>query len=80
MMAETKQPLRVGSMIHGFANGYFGRDSYVCRRIEAEGRDWFVTRNLNGTVELISRSDADQIDDPDDRGYCCEEDEHHGQA
>jgi hypothetical protein len=64
------KPLHVGSAIHGFANGYFGRDSYACRVIEAEGRDWFVTRNTRGEVEFISKRDAAGIRDPEDRAHC----------
>jgi len=60
-------------MIHGFANGYFGRDSYACRRVEAVGADWIVTRNLNGEVELITRKDAESIRDINDRTHCSQE-------
>jgi hypothetical protein len=42
----------VGTVIHGFAFGAFGRDSYDCRRVEAIGADWIVTRNRRGEVEL----------------------------
>lgn len=59
---------RVGQVIHGFANGAFGRDSYSCRRVEAVGADWIVTRNKSGTVEFSS--DFDYIEDPEDRSYC----------
>lgn len=34
----------VGRVIHGYCNGYFGRDSYHDKRIEAEGYDWVVVR------------------------------------
>lgn len=60
----------VGDEIHGFANGVFGRDSYVCRVVEAVGPDWLVTRNKAGEVESISKVDADRIEDPQDRFYC----------
>lgn len=62
--------LHIGSVIHGYANGHFGRDSYDCRVIEAEGRDWFVTRNTVGRAEFITRADAAAIIDPSDRSYC----------
>lgn len=48
------RPLAVGDIIHGFANGAFGRDSYDCRIIEAVGPDWIVTRNKNGNVEFAA--------------------------
>lgn len=51
-------PLSVGDVIHGYAEGAFGRDSYNCRRVEAVGPDWIVTRSCLGTVELLG--------DPDD--------------
>ena len=35
---------RVGMMIYGHCNGYFGRDSYFPKRIEAIGEDWLVVR------------------------------------
>lgn len=65
--------LRVGSAIHGFANGFFGRDSYLCRVIEAEGSDWFVTRNVSGEAEFVAKRDAARIADPEDRAYCSPE-------
>ncbi len=44
----------VGSVIHGFAGGAFGRDSYACRRVESIGADWVLTRNTRGEVEMVS--------------------------
>jgi len=46
--------MKVGDVIHGFCGGYFGRDSYACRYIEAIGPDWIVTRNATGGVELVT--------------------------
>jgi hypothetical protein len=46
--------LKVGDVVHGFCGGYFGRDSFRCRRVEALGRDWLVTRNESGTVEFAT--------------------------
>lgn len=40
----TTHPLTPGDIIHGFANGVFGRDHYDCVRIEAVGPDWIVAR------------------------------------
>lgn len=37
----------VGSIIQGFAGGYFGRDSYEDRRVEAVGVDWVVARGVD---------------------------------
>ena len=34
----------VGTVLYGFCNGFFGRDSYDDKRIEAIGADWVVVR------------------------------------
>lgn len=34
----------IGSKLYGFCEGYFGRDSYNEKIIEAIGRDWVVVR------------------------------------
>lgn len=34
----------IGRTLKGFCNGYFGRDSYGDKVIEAEGSDWVVIR------------------------------------
>ena len=47
-------PLTPGDLIHGYAYGAFGRDSYDCRRIEAVGPDWIVTRDDTGATEFVS--------------------------
>jgi hypothetical protein len=47
-------PLAVGDVIHGFAQGGFGRDHYDCVRIEAAGRDWIVARDVNDGVSFAS--------------------------
>ena len=39
-------PLQIGMVLHGYCNGYFGRDSYECNRVEAVGADWVVVRGL----------------------------------
>jgi hypothetical protein len=36
----------VGKLIYGFCDGFFGRESYDNKRIEAEGPDWIVSREL----------------------------------
>jgi hypothetical protein len=42
-------PLRIGDLIHGYAEGAFGRDFYKCARVEAIATDWVVVRDLDGT-------------------------------
>jgi hypothetical protein len=34
----------IGRKIYGYCSGYFGRDSYADKVIEAEGVDWIVAR------------------------------------
>jgi hypothetical protein len=41
----------VGTILYGFCDGYFGRDSYSNKRIEAIGADWIVVRELDGYDE-----------------------------
>ena len=36
--------IRVGDKLYGFCEGYFGRDSYNDKRVEAVGADWVVAR------------------------------------
>ena len=42
---STPRLLAVGDVIHGFAQGAFGRDHYHCVRVEAVGPDWIVARD-----------------------------------
>ena len=60
----------VGEVIHGFAGGAFGRDSYECRRVEAVGHDWIVTRNGRGQVEFAAGSRIPWRREGDDLAYC----------
>jgi hypothetical protein len=46
------RPLAVGDVIHGFAQGGFGRDHYDCVRIEAAGRDWIVARDAHNSLSF----------------------------
>ena len=34
----------IGTVLYGYCEGYFGRDSYADKRIEAFGADWIVVR------------------------------------
>lgn len=65
-------PLQVGQVIHGFAGGAFGRDSYACRRVEAIGVDWVVTRNWAGWPEFTTRLDG-LSEAANDWSYCTED-------
>ena len=72
---DLTREFRVGMQVHGFAGGVFGRDSYECRRIEAMGSDWVVTRSDTGTPEFASGSESlhwlkDAIDKPPSDCLC----------
>lgn len=67
-------PFNVGDIIHGFCFGSFGRDSYACRRVEAVGPDWIVTRNGLGDggldVELAAGESIPTREEAADKSYC----------
>lgn len=48
---KTKSVFEVGDIVHGFAQGYFGRDSYDCKIVEAVSdnvcNSWVVFRYLD---------------------------------
>lgn len=74
--------MEIGDVVHGFAGGFFGRDSYDCRELEEKGPDWLLFRNKNGQVELFvgnkqrqkglleykKPNNCECLDDQDDEG------------
>ena len=38
----------IGTVLDGYCNGFFGRDSYEKKVIEAIGSDWIVVRENGG--------------------------------
>lgn len=42
----------VGMVLKGYCYGYFGRDSYGDKRVEAVGADWIVVREDDGEINL----------------------------
>ncbi len=48
------QTFVIGEVLHGFCNGYFGRDSYADKRVEAFGIDWVVCRDEYGEVHFAT--------------------------
>lgn len=60
MNTHTYQP---GDILHGFCGGSFGRDSYACRRVEAVGLDWIVTRSGlgDGAASDVELAAGDRI-------------------
>lgn len=56
--------LRVGQMLYGYCGGFFGRDSYDTKRIEAVGTDWVVAREVDsGQVVFAQARKGLKIDD-----------------
>lgn len=39
-------PIQPGAIVHGFCNGFFGRDHYQCMVTEMVAPDWIVFRGL----------------------------------
>jgi len=44
----------VGKMLYGYCNGFFGRDSYEDKCIEAFGPDWIIARDEDGYIHFAS--------------------------
>ncbi|HDY66769.1 MAG TPA: hypothetical protein ENH85_03140 [Candidatus Scalindua sp.] len=40
--------LQIGQILYGYCGGFFGRESYEDKRIEAIGFDWVVVREIDG--------------------------------
>lgn len=53
-LRKNKMAIKVGSIIPGYCNGYFGRDSYETKRVEAMGADWIVCRDDDGHIHFAS--------------------------
>lgn len=49
--------IRVGTKLYGFCGGFFGRDDYWDKRVEAIGADWVVVRYESGGVGFCSFGD-----------------------
>lgn len=44
-----------GKMLYGYCEGYFGRDSFSDKIIEATGEDWAVARQTDGVAVVMAR-------------------------
>lgn len=53
--------LMVGQVLRGFCAGYFGRDSYGDKRVEAVGIDWVVVRTKSGSPVFTSGLNLGEI-------------------
>lgn len=52
----------IGTVLYGYCNGFFGRDSYEDKRIEAIGCDWVVTRGIeSGSPDFCSFKDNTEM-------------------
>lgn len=57
-------PLRVGDVLYGYCGGFFGRDSYGDKRVEAIGADWVIVRNqVTGFVEAATNVSPSDFSD-----------------
>ncbi len=54
--------VQVGSILHGYCNGFFGRDAYDESRVEAMGVDWIVVRKENGNPNFACFATQDEMD------------------
>ena len=46
-------PAKVGMVLYGYCNGFFGRESYLPKTIEAVGKDWILVRHDDGKVDFL---------------------------
>jgi hypothetical protein len=59
----------IGRVIYGYCQGYFGRDHYETCRIEAEGVDWIVVREI---YRENARAEFRAFDDEKEKRECIE--------
>lgn len=50
--------IKPGDKLYGFCNGYFGRDYYETKIVEAIGVDWLVVREENSGTPIMCNFDA----------------------
>ena len=55
----STRPVQVGDVLDGFCGGWFGRDSYGQKHVEAVGNDWVVAREDNGELVFADRPHMD---------------------
>lgn len=51
--------LEIGATLHGYCNGYFGRD-YLDKLVEGFGKDWIVARSTDGLPLIATFEDVPQ--------------------
>ena len=66
----TRDSVRVGTVLTGYCRGFFGRDSYGNKRVEAVGADWVVARSEDGNPVFAACSPEALAKDSDDEPVC----------
>ena len=61
-MKKEEDEMYVGTILYGFCNGYFGRDSYEDKRIEAIGADWIVARDEYGHIHMATFDNTKEME------------------
>lgn len=54
---------RIGMILFGYCDGYFGRDSYGDKRIEALGADWVVVREEDGRPNFAGFESSKEMEE-----------------
>ena len=54
---------RVGQVLHGYCGGYFGRDGFGPKRIEAFGEDWIVVRTEIGRPNMADFNSRKEMEE-----------------
>ncbi len=60
-MTDQMTPIRVGTLLYGYCGGWFGRDSYETKRVEALGADWVVAREVNSHIPVFAWRAPEQL-------------------
>lgn len=52
--------MNIGKKIHGFCNGYFGRENYETKTIIFEGSRWIVVVHEDETIACVNFDSAEE--------------------
>ena len=50
-----------GTILQGFCRGYFGRDSYEDKIVEAIGVDWIVAREVDSGKVVFTNTSPEEL-------------------
>jgi len=53
--------IRTGTLLYGYCDGWFGRDSYETKRVEAFGADWVVAREIKTGIPIFASRSPEQL-------------------